>query len=133
MKHLIKFAAALLVLVLFGTPLVAVANCSPKLAMAAHCGGERCPMVMMHARQQSNTQVSEVPSGQGSCCKVTTIPPATLTPAITPGSQITVQPGDSQTATVLGSRLAALAPAMRNDVLAAAASSPQVVLCTFLV
>ena len=133
MKHLIKFAAALLVLVLFGTPLVAVANCSRKLAMAAHCGGERCPMMMMHARQQANTQVSEVPSGQGSCCKVTTIPPTTLTPAITPGNQSTVQADDRQTATVPGSRLAAPAPAMRNDVLAAAASSPQAVLCTFLV
>lgn len=133
MRHLIKFVAAWLTLMLLSTPLVGLANCSPKLGMPGHCGGDHCPMMMMHARQQANTQVSEVPAGKGSCCKVTAIPLATLTPAITPGSQVTVQPNDIQAATVSGPLLLAPAPAMGNDVWAAAVPSPQALLCTFLV
>ena len=43
-------------------------------------------------------QGPEVSSGKRSCCKVTTIPSQALTPAITPGNQVTVQPDDVQTA-----------------------------------
>jgi hypothetical protein len=132
-KHLTKLVAALLLLVLFGTALVAVANCSPKLAMAGHCGGEHCPMIVMHARQQANTQVSEIPSGKGSCCKVTNTPVAIFTPAIAPGSQVTVQPDDIQTGTIPGSLLSTSAPAILTDVSATIAPSPQALLCTFLV
>ena len=132
MKHLTKFVAALLAIVLFGPSFLAVANCSAKLAMAGHCGGEHCPM-MLHARQQANTQVSEAPSGKGSCCKVTTIPVATHEPATTPISQVTIEPNGIQAATVPAPVTSAPASAVRNDVLLAAAPSPQALLCTFLV
>ncbi len=83
-----KSLAALLALMLLGTPLVGLANCSPKLAMAEHCGGgEDCPM-MMHVSQQTSAQVSGTPWRDGSCCQMKSLPPGTSTPATAPEGQV---------------------------------------------
>ena len=132
MNRFVKLAAAMLALMLFGTPLVALVNCSPKAAMAGHCGGEHCPM--MQARQHSDTQISEVPSGDGSCCQVSNLPPTTAKPAVTTESRTSLQLPSSQ---ILA--FAAAAPMLAAlqgppvESLVAVGSPPQAVLCTFLV
>lgn len=131
MNRFVKLAAAMLALMLFGTPLVALVNCSPKAAMAGHCGGEHCPM--MQARQHSDTQISEVPSGDGSCCQISSLPPSTVKPAVTNEARTCLQPPSSQTVAV-----AAVAPIVASAqgppvAILAVGPPPQAVLCTFLV
>lgn len=129
-NRLIKLGAAVLVLMLFSTPLVALVNCSPKAAMAGHCGGEDCPM--MHARQQSNTQISEAPSGDGSCCQMSSLPPSPTRPAATSEARVLVQPSSSQAVTVSAAPVGVSAQ-VSPVLLLAAGPPPQALLCVFLV
>jgi len=123
-----KLAAASLALLLFATPLTALANCSAKAAMAGHCGGEHCPM--MHA-QQSNTQISEAPSGDGSCCQMSSLPPGMAKPAVTNEIRISLQPATAQTPAMATAPVVAQAPGPPAVVLAV--GRPQALLCTFLI
>jgi hypothetical protein len=130
-NRFVKLAAAMLALMLFGTPLVALVNCSPKAAMAGHCGGEHCPM--MHARQHSDTQISEAPSGDSSCCQMSSLPPSAANPAVTNEARVSLQPPTSQTlsvATAMPILAAAQGPPAESLL---AVGPPQAVLCTFLV
>jgi hypothetical protein len=129
-NRFVKLAAAMLALMLFGTPLVALVNCSPKAAMAGHCGGEHCPM--MQARQHSDTQISEVPSGDGSCCQMSSLPPSTAKPALTNEARVSLQPADSQTFAIAAAPIMASTAGPRMAILAVG-PPPQAVLCTFLV
>ncbi len=123
-----KLAAATLALLLFGTPLVALVNCTHKAALARHCGGEHCPM--MRARQHSGAQVSEAPAGDGSCCQMSSLPPSSAKPAVTNEARVSLQPASSQTLVVAPPAVVASAPPVA---VLAASPSPQVLLCTFLV
>jgi hypothetical protein len=129
-NRLVKLAAASLALLLFATPLAAFANCSAKAAMAVQCGGEHCPM--MHARQQSDTQISEIPSGDGSCCQMSSLPPGTAKPAVTNETRISLQPATAQIPTSALAPVAAQAPGPPGAVLAVG-PPPQALLCTFLI
>jgi|SRR5579883_20034 len=121
----------MLALMLFATPLTAFANCSPKAAMAGHCGGEDCPM--MRALQHSGMQISELPSGDGSCCQMSGPPSDGTKPAVTNEARASVQTPSSQSLLI-----APAAPIMRSTPAPSAAvpavgSPPQAVLCTFLI
>ena len=125
-----KLAAASLALILFATPLAAFANCGAKAAMAGHCGGERCPM--MHARQQSNIQISEVPSDDGPCCQMSTLPPGAAKPAVTNEVRILLQPATAAASATALAPVVGQAPGPPAAV-PAVGPSPQAVLCTFLI
>ena len=124
-----KLAAASLALLLFATPLAALANCGAKAVMAGHCGGEHCPM--MHARQQSNTQISEAPSGDGSCCQMSSLPLGTAKPAVTK-IRISLQPATAQTSAIATAPVAVQALGPLGAVLVFG-PPPQALLCTFLI
>jgi hypothetical protein len=128
-NRLVKLAAALLALMLFGTPLVALVNCSPKAVVAGHCGGEHCPM--MHARQPSNPQFSEAPSGDSSCCQASSLPPGSAKAAATNAVRVSLQPASSQTFAVAPAPVAASAQGRLVAVLAVG-PAPQALFCTFL-
>lgn len=130
MNRAIKLVAAMLALVLFGTPLVALVNCSSGTAVAGHCGGEDCPM--MQGRQTSGVQISEVPSGDGSCCQLSSLPPSQASPAVTNEGRVSVQPGGSQTLLIAALPTVASIQGPPATVVAVGAP-PQAVLCTFLV
>lgn len=131
MKRSLKLVALLLAVVLFGTPLLALARCNAKLAAAGHCGGEDCPM-MMHARQATTTQFSEIPSGDGSCCKVSALPEKAMKLAVTQ-ARVTAQPLPaaetfvSPVPVVLSLAEGVPVPLLQPNF------SPQAVLCTFLI
>ena len=125
-----KLAAASLALLLFAIPLTALANCSAKAAMAGHCGGEHGPM--MQARQQSNTQISEAPSGDGSCCQMSSLPPGRAKPAVTNEIRISLQSATAQIPTIALAPVAAQALGPPRAVLAVG-PPPQALLCTFLI
>ena len=125
-----KLAATSLALLLFATPLAAFANCGAKATMAGHCGGEHCPM--MHARQQSNTQISEAPSGDGSCCQMSSLPPGMAKPAVTNEIRISLQPATAQTPAMATAPAVAQAPGPPAAALAVG-PRPQALLCTFLI
>ena len=134
MTRLGKFVAAMIALVLFGTPLLALANCSPKLATAGHCGGENCPMII-EARQPGSMQMSGTTSRDGSCCQVKDLPSPPRTPATAPGSGTIIHAPAGQ--------LACAAPALPPCDNSASAIAPpagqesppssQALLCTFIV
>lgn len=130
--RLFKLAAATLALVLFGTPVVALVDCSPNAAMVRHCGGDDCPM--MRARQQSGTQVSQAPSGDGSCCQISNLPPSNQQPAMTTVSRTLLSMPGSQ-GIVLSAAVPILAAGQGPPVqsLLAVGPTPQAVLCTFLI
>ena len=131
MNRLFKLAAAMLALVLFATPLAAFANCSPKAAMAGHCGGEDCPM--MQARQQSGMQVSEAPSGDGSCCQMSSLPPSRTKPAVANETKASAEPPSSQSLAIVVTAPTMAATAGPPMAVLAVGPQPQAVLCTFLV
>lgn len=129
MNRSVKLAATVLALVLFAMPLAALAKCQS--GMAGHCGGEDCPM--MHARQHSETQISEAPSGDGSCCQISSLPSSSTKPAVTNEARASVEPPSSQSPTIV-----AAAPIMASTTgppvaPLAVGPPPQAVLCTFLV
>lgn len=130
MNRLFKLVALLLAVVLFGTPLLALARCSAKLSAAGHCGGEDCPM-MMHARQATTTQLSGIPSGNGSCCKVSTLPENAIKPAVTQAKAALQLSATVQTPSAIVPLVLSLAEGAPVPLLEPS-SSPQAVLCTFL-
>lgn len=131
MKRSLKLVALLLAVVLFGTPLLALARCNAKLAAAGHCGGEDCPM-MMHARQATTTQFSEIPPGNGSCCKVSTPLEKAIKPAVSQ-AETTAQPSPTaETFVSLVPAVSSLAESVPVPLLQPN-FSPQAVLCTFLI
>jgi len=129
-NRLVKLAAASLALLLFATPLAAFANCGAKAAVAGHCGGEHC--LMIHARQQSNTLISEVPSGDSSCCQMSGLPPGTAKPAVTNNTRLSLQPATAQIPTIALAPVVAQASGQPVAVLAVG-PPPQALLCTFLI
>lgn len=118
-------------LVLFGTPLAALANCSSRFAMTGHCGGEHCPM--MHAKQQAATQTSDASSSAGSCCKVSSLPPGVTRAAVSPEGRVIAQPVGGQIAGVVPLATAPdAAPRLAGSPFPVS-PPPQALLCTFLV
>jgi len=126
-----KLVAMLLSLVLFGSPLVAVANCNPKVAMAVHCCGH-CPMMMPgHMGRTATYQVSATPMADGSCCQVSNPPESTAKPTTVPEVKTFVSSSTPQT-------VAAFMPVVSSPAEGPPAtilfpSMSQAVLCTFLV
>ncbi len=132
MNRFFKLAAAMLVLVLFGTPVVALVNCSPKVTVAGHCDGEDCPM--MHARQDTGPQVSSSSSGDGSCCQVSDLPPTNERPAVTTVDRTSLQlPGLSTSVLPMAVPVLAAGQGPPVQSLLALGPAPQAVLCTFLI
>lgn len=124
-----KFVAAVLGLLLFGTPLFALANCGSKTAMA-HCGGDDCPM--MHLQQQPGTQVSGVPSGDGSCCRISTAPLSATQVALPNGVKVSLQQPTVHVVAMSPDRL--VAPNEGPPGVSQVASPPlRTLLCSFLV
>ena len=126
-----KLVALMLTLAVMGTPLAALANCNPKFAVAGHCGGEHCPM-MMHMRQAAGTQVSEMPTGDGSCCRISGLPVSVAKPAVPTQMKAYVLSPTAQTVVAMVPVTFSPADGPPAPVLVPS-SSPQAVLCTFLV
>lgn len=124
-----KFVAALLSLALFGSPLLAVVRCTPKMARASHCGDD-CPM-MMHSRQAASSEVSENASRDASCCQVSSLPQNEMRPAATTPASFLRAPA-AEVVVALMPAIASFAEALPAQVLKPSSSS-QAVLCTFLI
>ncbi len=128
-----KLVAMLLSLVLFGSPLVATANCSLKVAMAATHYGCHCPMMMMqmHIGQTPTHQVSATPRANSCCCPVPRVPVQAIKPAINAAEKAPAQALSAQTVIAVWPVVSSLAEALplveRPSCLSPA------VLCTFLI
>jgi len=124
-----KFVAVLLGLVLFGSPMLALVRCTPKLTTTSHCGDD-CPM-MMHSRPVPTSQVSENTSRDGSCCRVSSLPENRTKPAATTPASF-VQAAVVEIVAGLLPTVASPAEALPAQVLKPRSSS-QALLCTFLI
>ena len=129
MNFISKVVASMLALILLGMPVAALSSCRPSTAMAGQCGGEHCPM--MHARQNSSALVSEAPSGDNSCCRVSSLPQAPVKEAVARG-RTSAQPLIAQTTIMAVTPVSMLAetPPKSDPVVN---PSSQALLCTFLI
>lgn len=123
-----KLVAVLLGLALFGSPMLALVRCTPKVA-ASHCGDD-CPM-MMHSRQESTSQVSENASRDGSCCQVSRLPENGMKPAATTPAGF-LQASVGEVVVALLPVVASIAKELPAQLLKPRSSS-QAALCTFLI
>jgi len=130
MNRLFKLVALSVGVALFGSPLLALANCNPKSATSGRCGGEDCPL-MTKSRQTATTHVSEVPSGDHSCCRIAGLPDSAVKPAAIHG-KTSVEAFGVENVTAVVPVVFFQPKALPMPVLASSRSL-QAVLCTFLV
>ena len=128
MSRSFKLVALILGATLFAAPLLALANCNPKLTKSGHCGGEDCPMMQS---RQTTTQISQAPSRDSSCCRIASLPANKVKPAAIP-EKLSVEPS---IAPIVGEALAkAVAPVESPSApVVVSISCLQAVLCSFLV
>jgi hypothetical protein len=72
-----KLVALMLIVGLFGSPLMAVASCRLTAVMAGCWGCKHCPLLMtmqMHAGQTPTHQVSVIPSANTCYCRGSRVP-----------------------------------------------------------
>lgn len=88
---------------------------------------------MMQARQKAGLQLSETPSGDGSCCQMSNQPAGTMTPGTAPEGRAAAQVAELQPVPMAAMAFAVEMSSRFRDSALPISASPQALLCTFLV